>query len=185
MPVVFDAGRQLLKVRFIMILSLVAASGATYAGIQIARTYGLSPADGGVLKPLTLRLAFGTFVALLGIGFAVGMWVYGRCYVARLTLEPETRTLLIETVTFWGRSTSAVSLTEVQFGERHAGRFQAAEFGVVGASVNAPWRELHVRGRSLPLIVDEQGRSSRDGKNAGTAVAERRKSRRRWNRQRK
>ena len=71
----FHAGRQALRVRFIMLLSLASAAGALYSGVDLVRYYGLAPADGGVLRPLWQRAALGLFVAGLGVAFLYGMWL--------------------------------------------------------------------------------------------------------------
>ena len=49
---VYRAGRQLIKVRFLMGLSLAVLAFCLWCGVDLAQTYGLNPGDGGVLVSL-------------------------------------------------------------------------------------------------------------------------------------
>ncbi len=157
MTPIFHAGRQLVKVRGMMLFSLVCALGCIWAGVVLAQTYGLSPADGGVLAPWPIRLAWGGGVALLGISFAVGMGLYGRCYVAALAFDPHTSQLQLTTVRFFGSATRIVALTDLHHIEHHHGQLDVLGVDGTGLSVNAPWRSVSLAGRRLPLILDQQG----------------------------
>jgi len=110
-----------------------------------------------VLAPLPVRLAWGAGVALLGVGFAAGMGLYGRCYVARLELDEVNDRLRVYTVTWWlGLRREVVPLAALRPGRRHRGR---AFFLWHPILVNAPWRSVWVEGRRLPLILDERGQT--------------------------
>lgn len=152
MQAVYSAGRQAWKVRFIALLSLAVFAGAAWAGWEIARSYGVRPADGGVLKPLAVRLAFGGFVAALGAAFVAGMWIYGRCYVMEAAVDEERGVLSVVLAGLLLRSRMEVPLDAVEGSTYHAGRSTTGDF-----VVNAPWISVHLRGRRLPLIVDGQG----------------------------
>jgi hypothetical protein len=154
---VFYAGRQLIKVRGMMLLSLACAIGCVWAGIYLARTYGLSPGDGGVLAPLPVRLAWGIGVALLGIGFAAGMWLYGRCYVAKLNFDEQTTHFHIYTVRFFGSARETVALADIRHTEHHHGQLDVIRADGAGLSVNTPWQSITLADRWLPLIIDQQG----------------------------
>jgi hypothetical protein len=154
---IFHAGRQLIKVRGMMLFSLVCAMGSVWAGVRLAQTYGLSPADGGVLAPLPVRLAWGSGVALLGLSFAVGMWLYGRCYVAAVAFDPHTSEVQFTTVRFIGRATNTVARTAIRHSEHYQGHLDVMRADGAGVSVNAPWRSVTLAGRRLPLILDQQG----------------------------
>ena len=80
----FDAGLQVRKVWFIVLLSWVCAAGASAGGHDIAQTWGLAAADGGVLKSLGARLLLGGGLAAAGLGFGFGMVIYGLRYVTSL-----------------------------------------------------------------------------------------------------
>ena len=80
-------------VRIVTWLLLIFAAGFVVGGVLIAQTYGLNPADGGVLKPLAVRLGFGGAVAAIGILIGGGMWLYGTLYVSELVQEGSTLTV--------------------------------------------------------------------------------------------
>ena len=159
--VLFEAGRQAIKVRFIMLLSLACAAGALYWGVDILQTYGVAPADGGVLAPVWQRAALGLFVGGLGVAFAFGMWVYGRHYVVNIQLIPGgTPRVRLRTMTFFGSEGHELDAADVRIGERHAGQLSVPDLSNPGLDtfrVDAPWGAIHVRGRSWPLIIDLQG----------------------------
>jgi len=150
---IFSAGPRVQRVRFIMWLSLVAAAGAVWFGWELFQSYGSRPADGGVLAPLGVRLAWGLSVAGLGIAFALGMWLYGRLYVWAIGYDEAADRLYVRTLSFFGNrldSFPAASVTQATFNNGH--------FYVPGApSVHAPWYNVSVAGRRFPLIVDAQG----------------------------
>jgi hypothetical protein len=152
MEAIYSAGRQAWKVRFMALVALAAFAGAAWAGWEIARSYGVRPADGGVLKPLAVRLAFGGFVAALGAVFVAGMWIYGRCYVMEAAVDEKRGVLGIVLAGLLVRSRLEVPLDAVEGSTHHAGRSSTGDI-----AVNAPWVSVRLRGRRLPLIVDGQG----------------------------
>src|SRR5262249_18836341 len=99
---VYRAGRQLIKVRAVMIVALAGLLLCAWWGVELARTHGLNEADGAKLAPLPERLAWGGLVGLLGVTFAAGMWLYGRHYASRIEFDPETKQVHLYTVGFFG-----------------------------------------------------------------------------------
>jgi hypothetical protein len=151
MIAVYRVGWRLLKLRAIMLLSLGCAAVSVWGGVYLAQTYGLQPGDGGVLAPLWQRLCWAAVVMLLSVGFAAGMWLYGRCYVARVEFDPNSKQLHLYTVGFLGSRKHVLDGEAVRPGRWHEGRFEG------DIEVNAPWRSARVAGRRLPLILDGQG----------------------------
>ncbi len=153
MAEIYAAGGQLLKVRAMMIVSLLCALAAMWWGWSLFQTQGLRPADGGVLAPLGTRLAWGIGVAGLGIAFAAGMWLYGRLYVSALRFDEAARALHFRTVGFFGGHDLVCSEADILHSTYQPGR------GPSGADiqVDAPWIKVAIRGRRLPLILDAQG----------------------------
>jgi hypothetical protein len=135
-----------------MWFALATLGGALYWGIDLAQTYGLSPGDGGELRPLWQRLAVALLVVGLGAVFPAGMWLYGRLYVARIDHDPEANKLHLYTVRFVGSRRHVVDLADVGATKHHAGRLDTGEHWV-----SAPWRSVRLAGWRLPLILDAQG----------------------------
>jgi hypothetical protein len=117
-----------------------------FLGYDQLMTYGVSPGDGGVLKPLQSRLLAGSIGLLIGVLPLAGMHWYLRRYIVSLVTDG---TLLVvqvagwfmpHTVTFNVSDLSAIDLRE---GGHSPG---------VGVSVNAPWYALKIAGRTY--IVD-------------------------------
>lgn len=151
MPI-YTAHKQIIKVRGLTWLSFVCAIGAVWAGIHLAQTYGLAPGDGGVLRPLAVRLAWGIGVAVLGLLFAAGMIVYNRQYIARMELLTDGRTVAISTIRPWGVHTFQVQASDID-----AGRFHRGQWSAEGLTVDAPWVAVHIKGHRLAYILDLQG----------------------------
>jgi hypothetical protein len=152
---IYISGKQLIKVRFIMTLALVCAVWAVIAGVGLAQNYGLSPGDGGVLRPLAERLAWGVGVAVLGLAFAVGMDLYGRQYAARIYYQEKERKLRIETLRWWGFASECRPVLDLTGRKHNHGQLNTGEH-----SVDAPWCFLYFRNRSFPIILDLQGQFS-------------------------
>ena len=151
MTQLFHAGQQLTKVRGVMLFSLVCATASLWAGIHLAQTYGSNPADGGELAPVVIRLAWGIGVASLGFIFAAGMWLYGRCYVAKMELDEQRGELHIYTVAFFGSAKRVFPVSDIRGSRYHGGKLYLAPL------VNAPWRSVRLAGGRLPLVLDERG----------------------------
>lgn len=152
MDVIYTAGPQAWKVRLVQWMAIVLAPVAVWAGWDVARTYGLHPAEGGELAPLGARLAFGGLVMALGIAFFVGMWIYGRCYVMEASLDEARGVVGITLAGMPFRRRMEVPLADVEDSRYHIGHTNTGKM-----TVSAPWSSVRLRGRRLPLIVDGQG----------------------------
>ena len=144
----YDAAGRPRRVWLLLALAAACAAWSCYEGAALARTYGLRPADGGVLAPPTVRLAWGAAVAGLALAFFAGMLVYARCYVTRLVYDGTAGTVRVRTLLPPVRvvAASAFGGGALRRGRSH-GRIP----------VDAPWASLRVRGRRLPYILDLQG----------------------------
>ncbi len=140
--------RQARKVRVLLWVSLPVLVACLYAGWTVFETYGLSPADGGVLRPFGERLAFGGGIACLGLLLAGGLLIYVRSYVLRLSRTGNS--LQIETIAPFGRHRHVFEIAAVAGTAHHHGRLTLRQH------VNAPWLTLRIAGRSLPFILDLQ-----------------------------
>ncbi len=152
MTPIYDSGAQGTRVRALLWFSLLCAAGSTWAGVSLGRTFGLSPADGGALAPLPVRLAWAVGVSAIGLAFLAGMLVYVRCYAARVAVDEAGGTVHVSRIGLLGTCTLVVPAERVLGSEYHPGQ---ADYG--GVAVNAAWDTVRVEGRRLPLIVDAQG----------------------------
>ncbi len=151
-----DNRRQARKVRIVFWASLVACGLAFWGGWEVFLTFGLSEADGGVLRPLWERLALGGAVAGLGAAFAGGMLLYISLYALRI--ERSGDRVSITTMTPLGRQVRVYGITELGESAYHHGRARHVhESGARGGIwVNAPWITLRVVGRRFPFVIDLQ-----------------------------
>jgi len=154
---VFRAGGQLLKVRFMMLLSLATLVGCSVAGVNLVQHFGQAPGDGGVLKPREERIAMGAFVFSLGAVFAGGMWLYGKSYVASIDFDEREQKLYLNTVEFFGTKRHVIELSNVLGSDEYAGQFDLTTFDPSSISVNAPWKSVRLGGWKWSVIIDAQG----------------------------
>jgi hypothetical protein len=150
MRVIFDAGPQRWKIWFVVLISLATGGALAVLGGWLVQSYGLHPAEGGVLKPLATRLLMGLGFGGSGLGIIAGILLYLQCYVSRIEADDAADGYRV-TVAGWGPKlefpADAVARAGFNDGVSHAG----------GISVNAPWYSLRLRGRRFPLMIDLQG----------------------------
>ena len=142
MTQVYAAGRRHIRVRAMMIFSLVCALGAMWWGWELLQANSPRSERGGV--PAVFA---GLGVASLGIAFAAAMWVYGRLYVSELHHNGSAHVLRFRTVGFVGRRELLVSEADLLGSTYEPGDIE----------VDAPWIRVAIRDRKLPLILDAQG----------------------------
>jgi hypothetical protein len=160
MKLLFDNHRQALKVRIVLWVVYVAGVAALYAGWNIFQTFGLSPGDGGVLRPFGERLAFGAFVALLGVGLIAGMMTFARLYAVKLSREDERINIETLTILGIGRKRHSFDIAKVGAAAYHHGRMSRGVVTGGGSKlfqhIDAPWITLRTAGQRLPFILDLQ-----------------------------
>jgi TMEM70/TMEM186/TMEM223 protein family len=154
----YDVGRQLIQVRGLMFVSIVFGATMLWSSIESAQTYGLRPADGGVLAPLAVRLALGIGTSLLSISFPVAMWLYFTCYVSKVEFDQQTKILTIYTLRFFGSGKAEIEASRLLSSKYLEGKHR---FGVK-VNDGAGWI-VKVKGRKLPLIIDEHGKFMQKG----------------------
>jgi hypothetical protein len=173
---IYRAGSRLIWVRAVMLGSLAVLAGCLWWGVDLARTYGENPGDGGVLAPLAARLAVGGLVALLGVLVVVGVWVYGRIYVSRIEADPDKKQLHLDTVGFFWKNHHVIPIADIvsvstQGTKEQMEKWDKRDWGafsrfldslfhsehVSTVRVYAPWSSVRIKGWRLPLIIDKQG----------------------------
>jgi hypothetical protein len=154
----YRAGFQATKVLAVTAFSALCAVGAVWWGVDIGRTWGLADADGGVLKPLWQRAAFGGGVALLGLGFFAGMLFYWRFYIVSIDVEPDGTTVRL------GRLFPVPAVLVKAADVRVGNKIHTGDIGLVGVfaplriGIDAPWQSVYISGWRRPLLLDMRGR---------------------------
>ncbi len=154
----FDSSSRLWRVRLVQYASLICLIVAAWAARGIYLTYGLNPADGydGMLAPWPHRATFAGVVLTLGVLFAGGMWVYGRCYVVQMELDRQRQSLVLHLAGFLRRRTCELALADLEAADRHDKLPQPFRSLMGQSQVNAPWISISSKDRWLPLIIDRQ-----------------------------
>ncbi len=155
--VLFENHWQARKVRAVFWFIMLAGLGAVWAGWSIFQSYGLSPGDGGVLRPFWQRLLFGGAVAGLGLAAAYGVWLYVHLYV--LHMARQGKELHIVSMTALGQREWTFQESELGQGAYHEGKVYGADalrHSHATPRVNAPWITLRARGQRWPFILDAQ-----------------------------
>ena len=155
MKILFENKKQAIKVRIILWLAMLLSGAALYSGWLVFHSYGLAPADGGELKPFGSRLIVGGSIAGAGLAFCGLMIVYASIYVLQLSRDGEK--VVLKTLSWTGKESGPWILKASEFQ-------QARQFGGklnLDISVDAPWINLHVSGRRLPLLLDMKAETIR------------------------
>lgn len=150
MKILLENRRQALKLRIMLWGSVVCCIGALYGAWSLYETYGLSPGDGGVLRPLEERIMAAAIVASLGLVFAGGMLFLASRYAVRIAREGDQVDLV--TMSLFGTKARRYSTADFGGGSYYHGRMVSGR----GHNVNAPWITLRVNDKRVPFMVDLQ-----------------------------
>jgi len=165
MRVLFENRWQAKKTRWLTWGLIACTAGCLYWAWLLAHTYGLSPGDGGVLRPLHQRLMMAGFVALIGVLPTAGMWVFNRRYLTRI--ERDEDKVALTTLGLLFRSTRVFRLSDFAGTGYHHGQMSGR------ISVNAPWMALRVAGVWPPFVVDLQAEHADTSAIRGLSVSAR------------
>lgn len=152
MTLVYSAGRRVWRVRVLLWLSLAFAVWFVLWGVDLYNTYGLRPADGGVLASPGVRIAWLVVMSLIGLACLGGMWFYVRVYVAALWFDEAADRVAIHTAGWWQGARIVVPRAEVRGAKFHDGHLDTIKH-----RVRAPWYTMRVDGYPRAFIVDAQG----------------------------
>jgi hypothetical protein len=131
------------------LFSILMGGGMIAAGwlfLDPASYEGIDPISG----PYWLGFLFGLAFLLGGIAIAIGGWLYGPAYVTRIEVDREQQ-LARFSILGWIRGWSfTVPVDDIVSGRHHEGHLNTGRH-----RVNAPWTTVRIRGRRLPMIVDD------------------------------
>ena len=142
--ILLENHRQATKVRLVFLAAMVVGLLSVWGGWTIFQTFGLSDADGGVLKPLCQRLALCGAITCLGLTAAGGMCLYISLYALRVSRIGDRVTLT--TMSPFGKRDREYSIHDVGESAYYHGRVRRvlASGALAGLWVNAPWITLRV-----------------------------------------
>lgn len=154
-PLVLVANtHQARKVRWVFWGCVAFLVGFLYWAWDLSQTYGLSPGDGGELRPLEQRLLAAAILATIGVLPLLGMVLYLRRYVAGLSWHGDE---VLVTGAGWPAGTRRFPLAAFEPGRDHDGRLYTVKHWI-----NAPWSTVGIEGRTY--IIDLQAEHvDRDG----------------------
>lgn len=149
MTTLFENRRRETRVRLVIWGILLASLWLIWWGWDLSQSYGISPGDGGMLRPPMERYGVGGFVAGLGLLFAAGTMLLATHYALRVRRDGER--LLVETpgALGFGRRTREFAVSQVEAYEFKHGQMQAGR-----NRVNAPWMSLRIAGRPWGYVLD-------------------------------
>ena len=119
-------------------------------GLSALTGYGFEGDPEG-LPSLPARILGGGFFLAMGLGIAVGSLLYGPCYVSRVEVDREAGLARFSVTGFVRGWSITVRPEDIVSARDHDGHYDSGR-----TVVNAPWTTVRLRGRRLPLIVDQQ-----------------------------
>lgn len=143
---VFHAGTQIGKFRFLLYLSLACLVGSMVAFYWIVF----------VIEVIELtnqeRWLLALVVLALGVAFFGGMLIYSHRYVVWLWVDKQLREVDIETVALFGGRVRRFSIEEMA-----SIKYDAGELRTYYHHIRTPYLKLRVSGQRFPYVVDLQG----------------------------
>lgn len=125
--------------------------GLALAGLGGAFLFYFGVDDlGPNMSPLYMRILFGGLFLAMGIGITLGSCIYSACYVSRIQVDREEGLVRFSVAGFvrgWSFTVRPDDIVSARF---HDGYYRTRRM-----TVNAPWTTVRLRGRRLPLVVDE------------------------------
>jgi len=112
---------------------------------------GPSYEHGGPAGSDATRLLVGMMLLAMGAGVAAGSCIYGACYVSRVEVDREAGLARFSVTGFVHGWSITVRPEDIVSARHHDGYYDSGR-----TVVNAPWTTVRLRGRRLPLIVDQR-----------------------------
>lgn len=144
-----ENGSRVRRVRLVALFIAMVTMAFSGWAVSLAHSYGLSPGDGGVLRPLAERLLVAGIVLLIALVFLAGIVIYLRRYLIRI----EVRGDRVELTVIGVLSPFVVTVDRNQI---RGARYFHGNFSARGLVVHAPWISLKVAGWMVPFVADLQ-----------------------------
>ncbi len=144
-----ENGSRVRRVRLVALFIALFAMAFCCWAVSLAHNYGLSPGDGGVLRPLGERLLVAGIVMLIAFVFLAGIVIYLRRYLIRIELRGDQ----VELTVIGVLSPFVITVDRDQI---RSARYFHGNFSARGLVVRAPWITLKVAGFAIPFVVDMQ-----------------------------
>ena len=146
MIVLLDAGSRAWRVRAVQ--ALLMAPGLAMVVLAF-RAVSAMRSEAGELASLSARLGVGAGLLMLGLTFVASAFFCGLRYVRRL--ERQGDELAIWTLSPFPPHRFTVPVADVSVGARLSPPVRRG-----GTTIEAPWRNMRVRGYRFPFILDLQ-----------------------------
>ena len=144
-----ENGSRVRRVRLVALFIALFAMAFCCWAVSLAHSYGLSPGDGGVLRPLGERLLVAGIVMLIALVFLAGIVIYLRRYLIRIELLGDQ----VELTVIGALSPFLITVDRNQI---LSTRYFHGNFSARGLVVRAPWITLKVAGWPIPFVADMQ-----------------------------
>ncbi len=144
-----ENGSRVRRVRLVALFIALFAMAFCCWAVSLAHSYGLSPGDGGVLRPIGERLLVAGIVMLIALVFLTGIVIYLRRYLIRIELRGDQ----VEFTVIGVLSPFVITVDRNQI---LSARYFHGNFSARGLVVRAPWISLKVACWSIPFIADMQ-----------------------------
>lgn len=150
-----ENGSRVRRVRLVTLFIALFATALACWAVSLARSYGLSPGDGGVLRPLGERLLVGGIVLLIALVLLAGIVIYLRRYLIRIELRDDQ----VELTVIGVLSPFVITFDRIEI---LSTRYFHGNFSARGLVVRAPWITIKVAGWQIPFVTDMQATHVRE-----------------------
>ena len=143
--------KQALKVKLASWVLMLASIAIVYAAFTIFNSWGISPADGGQLKPFNQRLIFSGSLLIMAMSIVAGIIYYRHIYVISISRNGD----ILQITTSLHKTPLTLNPADITSSSHHSGQMTVMRSsGVI--SVNAPWIILKTTNPTRHFLIDAQ-----------------------------
>jgi hypothetical protein len=147
---IFLAGKQIVKVRFVVYGLLLLAPVLFWAGTLVLDdpyVYNMQEQS-----PAAHQIFWGLVFMMMAAAIAGGILVYQHCYVKKIDVNKATGSFTLSTESLIGKRVHSFTRQDIKGSREDEGNFRDAKF-----SIRTPYVSLKLNSRRLPFIIDMQG----------------------------